>query len=84
MNTIYNPLCILLDEITITYLCIKPFANSQKGILCDFVPPMVTISMSAVKQLPTHTNKTVPNIKYFMLKVKKKIFLKKSIKNHNF
>lgn len=33
-----------------TYLAINPLANSQNGILCDFVPPMVIIRMSEVAE----------------------------------
>ncbi len=31
------------------YLLIKPLANSQKGILCDFVPPIVIIKISSAQ-----------------------------------
>jgi hypothetical protein len=30
------------NPVLFTYRLINPFANSQKGILCDFVPPIVT------------------------------------------
>lgn len=50
-----NPFHILSTKrvISVTYRGIKPFANSKNGILCDFVPPIVIIKMSAVKHVPT-------------------------------
>lgn len=33
------------------YRGIRPLANSQNGILCDFVPPIVTIKISAAKHI---------------------------------
>lgn len=34
------------------YLGIRPLASSKNGILCDLVPPIVNINISAPRQLP--------------------------------
>lgn len=34
----------------------SPRANSKNGILCDFVPPKVTIKISAARHVCIHAN----------------------------
>lgn len=53
------------------YLGISPLANSRNGILCDFVPPIVTIRMSAAKEPPRPAN--INNNPKFIFLLKTKI-----------
>lgn len=47
----------IFDQIfKIIYLGMSPLASSKNGILCDFVPPIVIISMSAARHVFIHAN----------------------------
>lgn len=60
----------------LTYLGINPLANSKNGILCDFVPPIVTIKISAAKHvlmLASTTNNFELIVLYSMEKLEKQM-----------
>lgn len=54
--------------ITLIYLGMRPLASSRNGILCDFVPPIVTINISAPNEPPIPAN--INNIPKFIIILK--------------